>query len=255
MSRIFGIVPARMASSRFPGKPLAPIRGRPMVEHVFERARRFDRWDGLFLATCDHDIAAFGDAKDWPTIMTGDHHVRALDRVAEAVGLCGHDVTDDDVVVCVQADEPLLSPDEIEAVTRPFDRDPTVDGTVLAMHIVDEAQFLNPDIVKLVHDMKGDVLYTSRSPIPHCKAFSPELGALRIGGIFGFRWRLLRAFSELPESPLEIAEACDSNRLLDNGFRQRVAPVPYRPYFSVDSPADRDLVEAAMADDPLWGGY
>jgi 3-deoxy-manno-octulosonate cytidylyltransferase (CMP-KDO synthetase) len=123
------------------------------------------------------------------------------------------------------------------------------------MHIVDEAQFRNPDIVKLVHDRKGDVLYTSRSPIPYCKSFSPALGARRIGGIFAFRWRHLKRFTALPESPLEIAEACDSNRLIDNGLRQRVAPVPYRPYFSVDSPSDLALVEGAIRDDPLWGRY
>ena len=255
MPRIIGVVPARMASSRFPGKPLARICGRPMVEHVWLRAKLYPRWDALFLATCDEQIRAYGAAHGWPTLMTKDTHIRALDRVAEAAEICGLGVADDDIVVCVQADEPMLDPGQIAAVIDPFADDRTVEGTVLAMHIVDEAQFRNPDIVKLVHDRKGDVLYTSRSPIPYCKSFSPALGARRIGGIFAFRWRHLKRFTALPESPLEIAEACDSNRLIDNGLRQRVAPVPYRPYFSVDSPSDLALVEGAIRDDPLWGRY
>jgi 3-deoxy-manno-octulosonate cytidylyltransferase (CMP-KDO synthetase) len=253
--KIIGIVPARLAASRFPDKPLAKILGRPMVEHVFERAALYTRWDGLFLATCDAEIRDFAETKGYPAIMTSDTHVRALDRIEEAAGKCGIPIEESDIVVCVQADEPMLDPDMIAAVVQRFEEDPSVNGTMLAMHIVDEEQYRNPDIVKLVHDLNGDVLYTSRSPIPYCKSFSPELGAQRIGGIFGFRWNFLKAFGALPESPLEMAEACDSNRLLDNGLRQRIAPVPYRRYFSVDSEADLALVEAHMVDDPYWGKY
>lgn len=226
-----------------------------MLEHCFLRARLFERWDGLFVATCDPEIRDFSESLDFPTIMTADTHTRALDRVAEAAKKCGLDVADDDIVVCVQADEPMLTPDMIDAVVKPIESDPSVDATILAMEIVDAEQFENPDIVKLVHDLNGDVLYTSRSPIPHARAFSVDIQARRIGGIFGFRWHMLRTFTELPESPLELAEACDSNRLLDNGYRQRVAPIPYQPYFSVDSPADLELVDATMRDDPLWGRY
>jgi len=252
---VVGIVPARMAASRFPGKPLHPILGRPMLEHCFLRARLYPEWDGLFVATCDDEIRAFGEAKGFPTIMTADTHTRALDRVAEAALSCGIGLADDDVVVCVQADEPLLGPDVIEAVVQPLADDPNVEGTMLAVPIVDEALYRNPDIVKLVHDRNGDVLYTSRSPIPYAKTFTPQLGAKRVGGIFGFRWRMLQWFTSEPESPLEQKEACDSNRICDNGRRQRVAEIPYRPYFSVDSPEDVALVEAALRDDPLRGRY
>ena len=94
----------------------------------------------------------------------------------------------------------------------------------------------------------------SRS-IPHAREFSPGIGAKRVGGIFGFRWHFLKWFSGLPESPLEIAESCDSNRICDNGRWQRIAPAPARPYLSVDSPEDVARVEAVMRDDPLWGKY
>jgi len=253
--RVFGFVPARMAASRFPGKPLHPICGRPLIEHCFLRARLYDRWDGLYLCTCDAEIEAFAKAKGWPVVMTAATHTRALDRVAEAAEKCGASVADDDIVVCVQGDEPLLGPDVIEAVVKPFAAADAVEGTLLSVPIPDEETFLNKDIVKLVHDLKGDVLFTSRAPIPYAATFPPAAGAKRVGGIFAFRWHFLKWFANLPESPLEIAEACDSNRILDNGRRQRIALAPSRPYISVDSPADIAHVEAVIENDPLWGKY
>jgi 3-deoxy-manno-octulosonate cytidylyltransferase (CMP-KDO synthetase) len=253
--KIIGIVPARMAASRFPGKPLKLILGRPLIEHCFVRARMYQHWDGLYLATCDEPIRDFAEKHHFPVVMTGSHHSRALDRVAEAAAKCGVALAPDDLVVCVQGDEPLLGPDVIDAVVRPFREDKSTRATMLAVPIIDEPTFLNPDIVKLVHDLKGNVLYTSRSPVPYCKKFSPELGALRVGGIFGFRWELLQWFTRTPESPLERAESCDSNRLCDNGVFQRIAPMPYRPYVSVDSPEDVELVEKHMVSDPYWPLY
>ena len=257
MTGTVGIVPARMAAGRFPGKPLHPICGRPLIEHCFLRARLYAGWDVLALATCDREIADFADKKGWPVIMTSDRHVRALDRVAEAAPKTLPGLGDGDIVVCVQGDEPLLGPDVLAAVIAPFGHDAAIEGTMLAMPIHEEDVFLNPDIVKIVSDMKGDVLYTSRAPVPYCKpgAFSPALGAMRVGGIFGFRWGFLRWFTGIPESPLEIAESCDSNRICDHGRRQRIAPVPYRPYVSVDSPEDIGRVEAVIKADPLWGHY
>ncbi len=244
-----------MAASRFPGQPLHPIAGRPLLEHCYLRAKLYERWDGLFITTCDEEIRTWAEGQGYPVIMTADTHTRALDRVAEAAEICGHDVADDDIVVCVQGDEPLLGPDMIEAVIKPFDEDPDVEGTLLSVPIKDEETYLNPDMVKLVHDLKGDVMFTSRSPIPYAKEFSPDIGAKRVGGIFGFRWSFLKWFAGLPESPLEIAEKCDSNRIYDNGRRQRIAPAPDRPYVSVDSPEDIARVEAVIRDDPLWGKY
>lgn len=253
--RTIGVVPARMAASRFPGKPLYPICGMPMIEHVFRRASLYTGWDGLYLATCDREIGDFGQSRGWPVIMTSDQHVRALDRVAEAAGNCGLALAEDDVVVCVQGDEPMLRPDMIEASIMPLRTDPSVLCTVLAMAIVDEDDFRNPDNVKLVHDLKGDVLYTSRAPVPYTAKFSAELGARRIHGIFAFRWHFLRTFTQLAPSPLELVESCDSNRIVDHGYRQRVAPYPYHPSFSVDSPSDIARVEAAMRNDALWRVY
>ena len=253
--KIIGIVPARMAASRFPGKPLHPILGRTLLEHVFERARKFCRWDVLAVATCDNKIRDFAESKGFPVIMTADTHTRALDRVCEAADKLEILVDEDDIVINVQGDEPMLQPTMIEAVVRPFDEDPEVYGTMLAIPIEDEALYRNPDILKIAHNIKGDVLYTSRNPIPWCKEFSPNIGAKRIGGIFAFRWHFLKTFTSLPQSPLEIQEACDSNRLYDHGYTQRLAVVPPQPFFSVDSPKDAERVAAALPEDPLWGSY
>ena len=254
-NKIIGVVPARMASSRFPGKPLHPICGMPMVEHVFRRAALYPLWSGLYLATCDPEIAALGEARGWPTLITSDSHTRALDRVAEAAMICGQPVSENDIVVCVQGDEPMLHPDMIAASILPLTDDPAAFCTVLAMEIGSEEQFKNTDTVKIVHDMKGNVLYTSRAPIPHSSTWPGEVKARRIYGILAFRWHFLKTFTSMPESPLELIESCDSNRICDNGFRQKIAPYPFRPSFSVDSLADTETVERHIREDSLWGKY
>jgi len=254
--KVIGVVPARMAASRFPGKPLYLIHGRPMVEHVFLRAKMYSAWDRLVLATCDHEIEQFAKERGFSVIMTGDHHTRALDRVAEAVEKLDEDVEDDDVVVCVQGDEPMMRPDMIDAVVSPLRADPSIPATVLAMHITDESMWLNPDTVKIIHNEMGEVLYTSRAPLPFCKGeFSPAHMARRIYGIFAFRWQYLRAFTEHKETRLEKLESCDSNRILDMPFRQHIAPYSYVESFSVDSLSDVQLVEKHMESDEYWGLY
>jgi 3-deoxy-manno-octulosonate cytidylyltransferase (CMP-KDO synthetase) len=253
--KIIGLIPARMAASRFPGKPLHPILGRAMIEHVFERAKLFPRWDVLAICTCDEQIRAFAESKGYPVIMTADTHTRALDRVAEAAAKCGIEVNDHDIVLNVQGDEPMMHPDMIAAAVKPLEERPEVRGTMVCMDIVEESLYRNPDVLKIIHDLSGRVLYTSRQPLPYCKQFSPDLGAKRIYGIFGFHWDFLKLFTQLPPSPLEIKEACDSNRLYDYGYHQYIAPYPTRPSYSVDSPADIGLVEQAMENDPLWGKY
>lgn len=253
---VVGIIPARMAASRFPGKPLHPILGRPMIEHVFVRAQMYQGWNELVVATCDEEIEKFATSKGYPTIMTGTHHTRALDRVAEAATKLSTKIIEDDIVVCVQGDEPMLMPDMMDAVVAPLKKTPSMACTVLAMHIIEEAIWRNPNTVKIIHNDAGEVLYTSRAPIPYSKGpFTPALGARRIYGIFAFRWRYLKAFTEHPETRLEKLEACDSNRILDMSFRQHIAPYPYIESFSVDSPDDIKLVEKHMVSDKLWSLY
>jgi 3-deoxy-manno-octulosonate cytidylyltransferase (CMP-KDO synthetase) len=254
--KIIGIIPARMSASRFPGKPLYPILGRPMIEHVYLRAKMYAGWSRLVLATCDEEIRDFAKQKDIPVIMTGVHHTRALDRIAEAATLLGENVSDDDIVLNVQGDEPMMRPDMIDATIAPLKADPAITCTVLAMHIPDRSIWMNPDTVKIIHNEKGEVLYTSRTPVPYCKGeFTADLMARRIYGIFAFRWKYLKKFTAFPETRLEKLEACDSNRILDMPFRQYIAPYPYVESFSVDSPTDIGLVEKHMASDKYWKLY
>lgn len=254
--KIIGVVPARMAASRFPGKPLYPILGRAMLEHVFLRAKMYKGWSNLVLATCDDEIKQFATEKGFPVAMTGSHHTRALDRVAEAVELLGESVDDDDIIVNVQGDEPMMRPDMIDTVLAPLLEDKSKAGTILAMHIIEKSIWLNPDTVKLIYNAAGEVLYTSRVPLPYCKGeFSADLMAHRIYGIFAFRWKYLKAFTAHPETRLEQLEACDSNRILDMSFRQHIAAYPYLKSYSVDSPSDIALVEEHMVNDEYWNIY
>ncbi|MDB2676330.1 3-deoxy-manno-octulosonate cytidylyltransferase [Amylibacter sp.] len=253
--KIIGVIPARMAASRFPGKPLHKIHGKAMIEHVYLRANLYKDWDKLVIATCDEEIKNFSESKNFPVVMTGDHHTRALDRVAEAVeNLSG--TADDDIIICVQGDEPMMRPDMMDAVVAPLLADETIPCTVLAMHITDNELWLNPDTVKIIHNDKGEVLYTSRSPVPFCKGeFSEDLMARRIYGILAFRWKYLKEFTANNETRLELLEACDSNRILDMHFTQYIAPYPSIQSFSVDSPSDVELVKSHILDDGITSLY
>jgi len=254
--KVIGIVPARMGASRFPGKPLHLIHGKAMLEHVFQRAKLYKGWDRLVIATCDLEIEQFSKKEGIPVVMTGSHHTRALDRVAEGYEELKIELSEQDIIVCVQGDEPMLHPDMIDAVVAPLLEDSSIPGLILAMHIINESIWKNPDTVKIIHNADGEVLYTSRAPLPYSKnGFSPELMARRIYGIFSFRWKYLKAFTNHPETRLEQLESCDSNRILEMPFRQRIAPYPYVPSFSVDSPSDIKLVEQYIKSDEYWHKY
>ncbi|MCB1144838.1 MAG: NTP transferase domain-containing protein [Leptospiraceae bacterium] len=245
-----------MAASRFPGKPLYQILGKPMLEHVYLRAKLYPHWDQLIVATCDKEIEDFCNSKNIPCIQTGNHHVRALDRVAEAYLKTNTLPNPEDLVICVQGDEPMLHPDMIKVVIDPLLDSKDIPATVLSIHIIEEEMWKNPDIVKIIHNNNGEILYTSRVPLPYAKnGFTPELMARRVAGIFGFRWKYLEIFTNHEETRLEKLEACDSNRVLDLNFRQYIAPYPGIKSYSVDSPIDIQYVEKYLVEDPLYQRY
>ncbi len=254
--KIYGVIPARMAASRFPGKPLYKIKGKAMIEHVYIRSKMYKKWNNLVLATCDNEIIKFCNNKKFNSVLTSNIHTRALDRVAEAIQKIEKDIALDDIVVCVQGDEPMMRPDMIDCVVDPILNNKNISATVLAMHITDEKIWRNPDTVKIIHNDKGEVLYTSRSPIPYIKKdFSSDLLARRIYGIFAFRWKELKEFTEHKQTRLEITEACDSNRILDMNFKQYIAPYKSIKSFSIDSPSDINLVEKSITQDGIWDDY
>lgn len=255
--KIIGIIPARMAASRFPGKPLYNIIDRPMLSHVYGRASLYDKWDFLGIATCDNEIQQFALSSKVNCIMTSDSHSRALDRVAEAVEKIEElSIEDDDIIINVQGDEPMIHPEMFDSLIEPIMKNDHIHATILGMLIEEESIWRNPDTVKLIHNENWEVLYTSRAAVPYNNnKFSLDLKSRRIYGLFAFKWKYLKLFTKTKETRLEKLESCDSNRVLDMGFRQYVAPYPYLRSYSVDNIADIKIVEEYIESDKYWGKY
>lgn len=237
---VVAVIPARMGSSRFPGKPLAAILGRPMLQWVYEGTRGCSLLSDVVVATCDEEIAVAARSFGASVAMTSPHHERASDRVAEAAqGL------DADIVVMVQGDEPMVSPDMIEAAVRPF-TDPGVICTNLSSAIETEKDYMDPNTIKLVVDASGDALYFSRSPIPAATRQPFRRGvAYRQICVIGFRAAFLQEYAGLPPTPLEQEESIDMLRILEHRMRVRIVPIASASY-PVDTPADVERVERLL---------
>ena len=244
-----------MAASRLPGKPLKYILGKTMLEHVYERSNMFNKWNKLFVAGCDKQIRNFCLSKNYPYLDTSKKHDRCLDRVVEATFKTKEKISDNDAVVCIQGDEPMLKPKMIKTVVDKLKINKKVKASILVMDIINKDQYLSPNIVKVVNNINGEILYCSRSPIPFSKKFSKNLGAKRIYGIYAFRYGFLKNFNKLNSSPLEIAESCDQNRICDNGGGMYVANFKFFPSFSVDTNSDLRLVRKKMSQNFLWKKY
>ena len=232
----YGIIPARYESSRFPGKPLAPILGKPMFRHVYERASSCPLLAKVALATDDRRIFEAAEAAGVPVVMTRADHASGTDRVLEAADILG--VPDDAVVVNIQGDEPCLDPDMLSQLLCPFE-DPSVRAATLCSELaVDDAH--SPDRVKVVRDLYGRALYFSRAPIPFARDGVPPGGAsgymLHIG-LYAFRMETLRTFAALPPSPLERRERLEQLRLLENGIPIHVVETEHTCH-GVDRPED-----------------
>jgi 3-deoxy-manno-octulosonate cytidylyltransferase (CMP-KDO synthetase) len=212
------IIPARYASTRFPGKPLAEIGGKPMVVHVCERAARSGA-AAVHVATDDERIAAAVRAHGHQAIMTRADHVSGTDRLAEAARKLR--LNDSRIVVNVQGDEPLIAPKLIAQVARALDRkrDASVSTACHAIH--DAAALASPNVVKVVMDAEGYALYFSRSCIPYPR--EPGAKCYRHAGIYAYRVAFLKQYSRLKPSPLEKAEALEQLRVLWHGRRIAVA--------------------------------
>ncbi len=246
----FGFIPARYASTRFPGKPLADILGKPMFWHVWERSMRCGRFAGVHLCTDDARIAEAATALGVPCLMTRGDHANGSSRVYEAATAL--QVPDDAVVVNIQGDEPALDPAMLDGLLDPF-ADPEVLAATLACPIGrEEAQL--PDRVKVVRDRRGNALYFSRSPVPFERnggdGASPYL--LHVG-IYAYRMRTLAAYVALEPTPLESAESLEQLRFLENGVPMRVAVTHHRSH-GVDSPGDIERILPLMAENTQRSG-
>ena len=244
--RITGLIPARYASTRFPGKALATLLGKPMIQHTYERASRARCLTDVFVVTDDRRIADAVHRFGGEPIMTSPDHPSGTDRLAEAV-----QVLDTDVVVNIQGDEPLITPGAIETVVEPLIEDPSVPMTTLAHRITRAEDLYNPHMGKVVFDQRGLALYFSRSPLPWPGEDMDE-ESLRnhryynTVGLYGYRRDFLLTFAALNPTPLEKIERLEQLRALEHGYRIMVRQTDYAP-LGVDVPEDMAKAESRLA--------
>jgi 3-deoxy-manno-octulosonate cytidylyltransferase (CMP-KDO synthetase) len=241
---ILGIIPARYASTRFPGKPLHPIAGKPLIQHVVERCRRAKSLGEIIVATDDQRIADV--AKKFCRVeMTSDQHPSGTDRIAEVVSRCACDAA-----VNIQGDEPLIDPAVVDAVAQALAGSQM---STAATPIKDAAEYDNPNVVKVVVNVAGRALYFSRRTIPFLRdaasrPVAEQLAAfpfLKHLGIYGYRRETLLRLVKFPVSPLEAAEKLEQLRALDNGIEIAVVTVQHDSV-GVDVPGDVERVERLL---------
>jgi 3-deoxy-manno-octulosonate cytidylyltransferase (CMP-KDO synthetase) len=236
-----GIIPARFRASRFPGKPLAEIAGRPMLVHVIEGARRAKRLREVVVATDDERIAAAAAAVGAPVAMTSPDHPTGTDRLAEAAATLA-----DAIVVNVQGDEPLIEGFVIDAAVDALGADAEAPMATV-VHPLEGDALADPNRVKVVLDRSGRALYFSRSPIPYRRADGPAPRWLQHVGLYAYRKPFLARFLALPPGEAERAEGLEQLRALEHGFAIRCAVIEGWRSVPVDVPADVAKVEAVLA--------
>jgi len=236
------IIPSRMGSSRYPGKPLAKILDLPMIEHVRRRALLCQDADEVVVATCDDEIRETVESHGGRVIMTSDRHERCTDRIAEAAA---H--VEADIVVNVQGDEPCVFPQCVSDVARPVRENPDCLCSTLIYPVATYEELANPNYVKTVLSQSGRVLYFCRNAIPSRReGESPKL--YKQSGIMAYRKDLLLQFASWPQAPLERVESCDMLRILENDVPIQGVVTPYETP-GVDVPEDIRTVEELIRSD------
>lgn len=233
------IIPARYGSKRFPGKPLALIKGKPMIQHVYERASQSQLTQEVYVAVDDARVFDTVEGFGGHAIMTNSTHASGTDRIAEAV----ERIAFAERIVNVQGDEPFIEPAMIDAVIMALD-DPQADMSSLACRITDARALTAPDIVKVVWDSQGFALYFSRSPIPYYRDAWAGSVVLHEGivcyqhvGIYGYQRQSLLKLTSLKPHPLEKAESLEQLRALAYGMKIKMKETPYKT-LGIDQPED-----------------
>ena len=242
--RTTAIIPARYSSSRFPGKPLAPIAGKPMIQHVYERAAGCPELARVVVATDDERILTTVRGFGGQVVWTAPDHQSGTDRVSEAARSLG--VAPQDVVINIQGDQPLFEPGWVRLLVAAFDEDDSLEMATLRCILGETGEANNPNCVKVVTDRTGYALYFSRLPIPYCREGDSDGYRYKHIGIYGFRADFLHRFTRLPQGPLEVREKLEQLRALEHGFRIRVVETPLASV-EVDVPEDIPVAEAALA--------
>ena len=249
------VIPARMASSRFPGKPMALIHGMPMIGHCYCRVQLCGALDDTYVATCDQEIYNYIESIGGKAIMTADTHERASDRAAEAMVQI-EELTDEkvDILVMVQGDEPMDTPEMINESLAPMMQDETVQVVNLMGLIDNQGEFEDPNNVKVVVGPDNNAIYFSREPIPSRKKSKEDVPMLKQICVIPFRRDYLLEFNKTPETPLERIESVDMLRVIESGGGVRMVMTEF-PSVGVDTPQDLEVVRELMTDDPLMRKY
>lgn len=243
--KILALIPARMGSSRFPGKPMAPILGKPMIGHVYERVVQSPLLSLTAVATCDQEIFDYIESIGGHAVMTGTQHERASDRCAEALAkLEEKNKQRYDIVVMVQGDEPMTHPDMINEALQPMLNDPDIQLVNLLGEIKNTAEFEDRNCIKVVCDINNNAMYFSREPIPTRSKVSDVPMGKQVC-VMPFRREFLFEYAELKPTPLEVAESVDMMRVLEHGIKVRMVPTRHATY-AVDTPSDLQRVEQMM---------
>jgi len=243
--KILALIPARMGSSRFPGKPLAKILGKPMIGHVYDRVKQCDLLTKTVVATCDDEIKQYIESIGGEAVMTSDRHERASDRCAEALGyLEKQDSLQYDIVVMVQGDEPMTHPEMISEAVTPMLDDPEILVTNLLGDIKTAEEFEDRNCIKVVCDQQNNALYFSREPVP-TRSKTINIPMKKQVCIIPFTKKFLLEYTEMSPTPLEIAESVDMMRVLEHGLKVKMVQTTYHTY-PVDTESDLKRVEEIM---------
>ena len=252
---VIAIIPARMGSSRFPGKPMALIHGIPMIGHCYFRTKMCKDLSETYVATCDQEIFDYITSIGGSAIMTSDSHERATDRTAEAMLKIeeeqGRKI---DVVVMVQGDEPMVVPEMISDSLEPLISDNSVNVTNLMANMETIKEFEDPNEVKVVVDKGSNAIYFSREPIPSRKKGIKDVSMLKQVCIIPFRRDYLLKFNDMEETDLEKTESVDMLRIIENGENIRMILTKAESY-SVDTKEDLRNVEKKLKGDCLMSKY
>jgi 3-deoxy-manno-octulosonate cytidylyltransferase (CMP-KDO synthetase) len=252
---IIGIIPARLASSRLPHKPMADILGMPMIGHVYLRSKLSNILNEVYVATCDQAIVDYIESIGGKAIMTADTHERASDRTAEALLKIEMETGKKvDIVVMIQGDEPMITPGMINSSVEPLFNDESIKITNLMASMNSKEEHEDPAEVKVVVNKNNFALYFSREPIPSRKKGVEDVPMLKQVCIIPFRRNFLLEYNQMEQTPLEIIESVDMNRLLENGIPIKMVMRKEETY-SVDTKADLENVNARMKNDPLLAAY
>jgi 3-deoxy-manno-octulosonate cytidylyltransferase (CMP-KDO synthetase) len=243
--KILGVIPARYASSRFPGKPLAEISGKPMIQWVYERTSLV--FDDVYVATDDERIQKAVETFGGRVVMTSTEHQSGTDRIAEALETIERKTNIKfDIVINIQGDEPFIQPEQLRKIASCF-IDPTVQISTLVKQFSKDEDIFNPNSPKVIVNSKNEAIYFSRSAIPFVRGkdkteWQDKHPFYKHIGLYAYRTKVLREITKLVQSPLEIAESLEQLRWIENGYKIKVEKTEMET-LAVDTPEDLERVK------------